>query len=62
MEEKKLKRLENFINEKLPETERKRVILVIAGKALSWEDVLKELKSNGNLSSEIEKKLGERIK
>lgn len=62
MEEKKLKQLENFINEKIPETERKRVILVIEGKTLSWEDVLRELKSNGDLSSEIEKKLGERIK
>lgn len=61
MDEEKLDRLEKFIR-RLPEPERKRAILVMGGRTLSWMDVLEELKTNGDLSSEIEKKLMDKSK
>jgi len=60
VEKEQIEKLEKFIG-RLPEPEQKRVILVVGGKTLSWGDVLRELKSKGDLSSEIEKKLLERL-
>lgn len=62
MEEKKFKQLEKFVNERLPEPERDRVILIINGKPLSWKQVLKELKKEGDLADTIENKFEEMLK
>lgn len=57
----KIKKLERFIYEKLPDVERDRVILIVDGKNLSWKSVLEELKKGGALGSKIEEKLEELI-
>lgn len=59
MEEKKLKMLERFVNEKIPEVEKNRVILIVEDKSFTWKQVLEELKKGSNLAGKIEKKLEE---
>jgi len=62
MEEKKLKMLERFVNEKLPEAEKDRVILIVDNKPLSWKLILEELKKGGEFAGKVEKKFEEIIK
>ena len=59
MDEKKLKSLEKFINEKLPEPERDRIIMIVDGKYFSWKMAIEALKKGDNLANKIEKRFEE---
>jgi len=62
MDEKKLKSLEKFVNEKLPEPERNRVIMIIDKKSLTWKQVIEELKKGGSFAKKIEEAFEEIVK
>jgi len=62
MEERKLIRLEKFINERLPESERDRVILIVDNKPLTWRQILEELKKGGGFSNKVEKQFEAMLK
>lgn len=59
METTKLKALEKFVNEKLPEPERDRVIMIIDNKPLTWKQIIEELKKGGDFGNKVEKKFEE---
>jgi hypothetical protein len=62
MEEKKMRALEKFINERLPEAEKKRVVLVIENKPLTWLQIIEELKKGGSFAKKVETAFEEMIK
>ena len=62
MEASLIKSLEKFVNNRLPEIERKRVILVVKGKPLNWLQIIEELKKDDESSKEVEKEFMELIK
>ena len=62
MDKKNIEVLEKFVNERLSEAERKRAILVVNKKPLTWLQVIEELKKGGDFSREVEKELGELTK
>lgn len=62
MEERKLKILEKFINERLPEAEKNRVVLIAEDKPLTWLQILEELKKGGSFADKIEEEFEEVIK
>lgn len=59
MEDKKIKTLEKFVNERLPEAERDRVIMIIDDKELTWRQVLAELKKGGAFAKKVERRFEE---
>lgn len=59
MEDKKIKVLERFVNERLPEAERNRVIMIVENKELTWKQVLEEIKKNGEFGKKVEDKFEE---
>ncbi|MCK4647622.1 hypothetical protein KAT24_01680 [Candidatus Pacearchaeota archaeon] len=62
MEERKLKMLEKFIDERLPEAEKNRIILIVDNKPLSWVKMLEELKKGGKFATKVEYKFEEMMK
>ncbi|MFH1209243.1 MAG: hypothetical protein V1663_00430 [archaeon] len=59
MEKEKLKVLEKFINEKLPEAEKDRVILIVDDTPLSWKQILEVFKKGGEFADKVEKEFEE---
>ncbi|MBU3913691.1 MAG: hypothetical protein KKE50_06380 [Nanoarchaeota archaeon] len=62
MEESKLKMLEKFVNERLPEQERDRVIMIVDKKPLTWKRVIEELKKGGDFAKKVEAEFEEMVK
>jgi len=59
MDKKSLILLEKFVYKKLSEKERSRVILIVDKKALSWKQMVEELKKTGDFSKRVEKEFKE---
>ena len=57
-----IKILEKFIQEKLPEPERNRVILIVDEVPITWQKMLEEFKKGGDFADKIEIKFKEMIK
>ena len=62
MEKSKLKILEKFVNERLPEQEKDRVIIIVDKKSLTWKQMIEELKKDDDFSKKVEEAFEELLK
>jgi len=62
MDKKRLAMLEKFVEERLPEAERDRVIIIVDKKPLTWKQVIEELKNGGDFANKVEETFEEMVR